>query len=219
MKFDLKPTPWAIIKKAEFKDDLINTINPFSYDGMIEEWHLFKRVQKKNNFNKLKMFVDNRLYYFGDLDYLIDRINIDDNGKLLPGINTTILKTEEEIKESIRVKVLAMTYLNFIYLDNETLHNIFSDYFYFDCELDSIPIFYMNYAIRDFFLSPTNFYYTAPEYDKRYLVKLTECNIVENYKINKMITDALDEFLLDDNIVEIIHALNTDLWLEYPKLN
>ncbi len=219
MKFDLKPTPWSIIKKAEFKDDLINTIDPFSYENMKEEWLLFKKVQKKNSFHKMKKFMDYKMHYFGDLDYLIDRINIDDDEILLNVTNTSFLKTEEEIKESIRVKELSITYLNFIYLDNETLHNIFSDYFYFDFELDDIPIFYMNYAIRDFFLSPTNFYYTSPIFDTRYLVELTLDNLVQNYKINRMITNILEEFLMDENIVEIINEVNTKLWLEYPKLN
>ncbi|MCX6146348.1 MAG: hypothetical protein NTW25_03740 [Candidatus Kapabacteria bacterium] len=219
MKFDLKPTPWAIIKKAEFKDDLLNTINPFSYDGMIEEWLLFKRVEKKNSYHKLIKFIDHRLYYFGDLDYKIDRINIDDEGNLLTGENKFILKTADEVKESIKMKQLAMTYTNFIYLDNETLYNIFMDYFFFDCQLEDIPIVYMNYAIRNFFLSKYNFYYTAPYFDYSILKPLTIDNIVENYKINKMITNSLEEFLFDENSWDMINEINSNLWLEYPKLN
>jgi hypothetical protein len=209
MQYDLKPTPWAMMKRAQFNKEHSNERRKRkSEHSILEEWELVNTFIEKKKYNQLYIAVKYGLDTFFDLWTKFD--DIETNTELFKEILESTLQYDEidfYMESSIYMKIISMKYSNFIYTNVEDLRDSnFRSFFDYDTSI-YIPPFYKNFVLKQFFSSEVSIHeYEAPELLQENLTFLKDFNISrkyhENYHITKIVKENLQrkETDLDDMI-------------------
>lgn len=210
MQYDLKPTPWAMIKRAQFNKEFRNERNTRKSErSILEEWELVNTFIEEKKYNQLfiavKYGLDTFFHLWTDFD------DIESNTELFKEILKTTLKHDEidfYLESSIYMKIISMKYSNFIYTNVEDVCD-YNFRTFFDYDIATyIPAFYKNFALRNFFISDESIQeYEAPELLQKYLTPFRDLNYSrkfnENYFITKIIKENLKRNETDlDNLID-----------------
>ncbi|MCX6146347.1 MAG: hypothetical protein NTW25_03735 [Candidatus Kapabacteria bacterium] len=205
MQYDLKPTPWAMIKRAQF-----NVVHEEYKKGkrkgpwrnkhehsIFEEWELVNKFIEGKKYNQLYVAVKYGLDAFFDLWTKLD--DIETNTALFKEILESTLEDDKidfNLESSVYMKIISMKYSDFIYTNVDDLRDSnFRTFFDYDKSM-YIPPLYKNFVLKDFFKSCEDANeYEAPELNMECLNVLDDRTIYREFDRNYIITKIVKENL------------------------